>query len=747
MHSPCAVVYRFGTFQLNLATGELRKNGLKQKIQDQPLDVLVKLLEHKGEIVTREELQHTLWPADTFVSFETGLNTAIKRLREVLGDSIETPTFIGTIPKRGYRFLAAVDIVEIASPVPSNGKAYEKRARTGWNRLVLLGGIIILIFAAIGPAWYKWRRGHSGLPAQLTERQLTANPPEDPVETAAISPDGRYLAYLDQRGLFVRSVDSGETRPITLPADFPSSQIQEIRWFPEGGKLLITRISSISEGTSIWTVAVLGEAAPKRLRLQASSPAISPDGRSMVFLSGAPYDSKEMWVSGLNGEQPRKLAAAEEGQRLEGPVWSPDSQWIAYWRQQRNGANLPGTAIEIRPATGGSSKTVVSESNLPPSSLVECPGSGCLCWSPDWNLIFTVWDISDPSSGESKSSTWKVRVDSHGGSVSQKPRQSAQLADFIPWSMTSTSDGRALAVIKGRFHSDVYLGELDRKTGALQSPHRLTLDLHESFPDGWMRDNRSVLFVSNRNGDDELFKQGLNDIVPERIVSSSAGVIGSGNSLSPDGLWILYWQIARQEDTVLPLSKNLMRRPSEGGPPETVLKLPYSGARAIDFFCPLNPSSSCVLNDWEGNSLCFFVLDPLRGKGRPLGKIEVDSHWSLGWSVSPDGSRLAVVDLSHTDRIEILSLANGAWHEIAVEPGWGEYRGIAWAADGEGFFLTTSTLGDVNLVHVTMSGKVQLLMKSAHGQEMGRPRPSSDGKYLALMVRTWDSNVWLLENF
>jgi DNA-binding winged helix-turn-helix (wHTH) protein/Tol biopolymer transport system component len=746
VHSPCSVVYRFGTFQLNLATGELRKNGIKQKIQDQPLDVLVKLLEHKGEIVTREELQHTLWPADTFVSFETGLNTAIKRLREVLGDSIETPTFIGTIPKRGYRFLAAVNTVEVASPVPNNDNANEKRPRTTRNRLVLLGGIITLIFSVIGFAWYKLRRGPSDLPAQLTERQLTANPPEDPVEAAAISPDGKHLAYLDQTGLFVRSVDSGETRPIALPADFPSSQIQQIRWFPEGDKLIITRTSSISEGTSIWTAAVLGEAAPKRLHRQASSPAISPDGRSMVFLSGAPYEPKEMWVSGLDGEQPRKLAAAEEGQRFEGPVWSPDSQWIAYWRLKSKGADFAGTSIEIRPATGGPYKTVVSESNLPPSSLLDCE-EACLAWSPDWNLIFTASKASNISSEEWKNSLWKVKVDPHAGSLSQKPGQATQWADYFLGNITITSDGKVLSLNRGRLHSDVYVGALGRRSGALQTPHRLTLDIHDSFPEGWMEDNQSLIFVSNRNGKDELFKQKVNDSTPERIVSSRAGEIGSGNGLSPGGSWILYWQIARAEGTVSPVSKRLMRQPSAGGPPETVLELPYSEARAINFFCPVKPSTSCVMNEWEGNSLRFYVLDPMRGKGPLLGKIEVDKHWYFGWALSQDGSLLAVVDQTQTDRIKILSLAKGAWHEIAVEPGWGEYRSITWTADGEGFFLTTVSPGAFNLVRVTMSGKVQLLMKNAHGPWMSRPRPSLDGKYLAFMAQTLDSNVWLLENF
>jgi TolB-like protein/DNA-binding winged helix-turn-helix (wHTH) protein/Tfp pilus assembly protein PilF len=100
---------RFGVFELDQQTGELRKSGLKLGLQDQPLQVLTMLLERPGELVTREELKHRLWPDNTFVDFEQGLNAAVKRLRTTLGDSADAPRFIETLPRRGYRFIAAVD--------------------------------------------------------------------------------------------------------------------------------------------------------------------------------------------------------------------------------------------------------------------------------------------------------------------------------------------------------------------------------------------------------------------------------------------------------------------------------------------------------------------------------------------------------------------------------------------------------------------------------------------------------------
>src|ERR1700758_1776084 len=100
--------YRFGIFELDLQSGELRRNGSKLKIQEQSVQVLALLLAHPGEPVTRDELRNKLWPADTFVDFDHSINAAIKRLREVLSDEAENPRFIETLPRRGYRFIAPV---------------------------------------------------------------------------------------------------------------------------------------------------------------------------------------------------------------------------------------------------------------------------------------------------------------------------------------------------------------------------------------------------------------------------------------------------------------------------------------------------------------------------------------------------------------------------------------------------------------------------------------------------------------
>src|SRR5580692_7504228 len=108
---------RFGVFELDVRSGELRKQGRKVRLEGQPVQILICLLETPGELVTREELHKRLWPADTYVNFEHGLNAAVKRLRRALNDSADNPRFVETLPRRGYRFLAPIQAVDPAEGV------------------------------------------------------------------------------------------------------------------------------------------------------------------------------------------------------------------------------------------------------------------------------------------------------------------------------------------------------------------------------------------------------------------------------------------------------------------------------------------------------------------------------------------------------------------------------------------------------------------------------------------------------
>jgi TolB-like protein/DNA-binding winged helix-turn-helix (wHTH) protein/Tfp pilus assembly protein PilF len=170
---PSREVTRFGAFELDVRTGELRKHGHRIRLQDQPFHVLQILLAHHGEVVTREELQRQIWPCDTFVDFDRGLNNAVKRLREALGDSAESPRYVETLPKRGYRFIGTTNpspaVSEIVPEiVPNVSRAAEQtKVRTSsglWRRWIVLVPFAALL-AVIGfHAIQSWSDASSASP-------------------------------------------------------------------------------------------------------------------------------------------------------------------------------------------------------------------------------------------------------------------------------------------------------------------------------------------------------------------------------------------------------------------------------------------------------------------------------------------------------------------------------------------------------------------------------------------------------
>lgn len=152
---------RFGAFEVDSRSGEVYKHGIRLKLQDQPFQVLALLLEHSGDVVTREELRQKLWPADTFVDFDTGLNSAIRKLRDVLGDSPEVPRYIETLPRRGYRFIAQVEngdastsaaVHETLAVVPL------RQTSKVWNRsrLIIVASLIVVLIVATRFTWHSF---------------------------------------------------------------------------------------------------------------------------------------------------------------------------------------------------------------------------------------------------------------------------------------------------------------------------------------------------------------------------------------------------------------------------------------------------------------------------------------------------------------------------------------------------------------------------------------------------------------
>ena len=597
--------------------------------------------------------------------------------------------------------------------------------------VVLLGGA------------FAWRLATQHAPLSkppMSQRQLTANSAGHGVKAAAVSPDGKYLAYSDDLGLHIKLVETGEMRTLPLPPEAAATHATWLpaAWFPDGTRLL-TNLEVAGKPPSIWILSLIGDA-PRKFRDDGFAHSISPDGARIVFTAARtglgerqgehPMESGDqtIWMVGANGEAPRMLAQGDEATGFMQVVWSPDGRRIAYLKVRAVLDDFE-CALEDRDLQGGPAVVVLTGANL-------CQNPQGFWWAPDGRLIFS---LAEPSPNANDSNLWAVRLDPRTGKLEDKSARITNWVGFSFASPTGTADGKRLAFLKWNFQSNVYVAELEAGGAKLTTPRRLTLDERNDWPTAWTSDSRAVLFWSDRNGPHQIFKQNTDQETAETIVAGPDQAWMP--RMSPDGVSILYVSSPQGFGGT---SSRIMLVPSGGGAPWSVMELP----RFNNYACPRPPSDVCLVGQFteDGKKLTLSAFAPLQGKAQEVLTLDVHPGGVNNWMPSPDGSRIVFMDYNPLEgRIRLLSLKGEPERDIVVK-GWAGFNSVDWAADGKSLFVSSQSPTSSTLLRVDMEGRATPLWEQ-RGAWRTWAIAAPNGREVAIQGMTSSSNVWIIENF
>jgi Tol biopolymer transport system component/DNA-binding winged helix-turn-helix (wHTH) protein len=530
----------FGPYEADLHSGELRKDGYRIKIQVLPLRLMGVLAENSGRVVTREELRKRLWPEDTFVDFEDGLNTAVKKLREALGDETEKPRYIETVPRRGYRFIAQIEIrvndnggalpqVDIPEPMqvttdeisshpgaiapgsavpPASTKERfapavpQRRANDRIRWQVRAVSVAAGVMAAFLLWWWTPLP-----PPQVThiDHLTTTAHIDTPVKLVS---DGARLYYMERDGdhwnLMETAVSGGEGQRV----DTGTTSAMPLDFSLDFSQLLIGSFEVRGEPVRLWTIPGQG-GTPMRLGdAVANGAAFSPDGKQIAYLAGS-----GLWMMDANGSNSHLLA------NLRGSpywlAWSPDGRTLRFtvtdipgsesnslWEISRDGSNL---------------HKLLSTWTRPES---ECCGS----WSSDGRyFIFT-------GARGGRSNIWALRE--KGSWWRRSPRGPFQLSSGPdePWGGTPSRDGRHVFYYNGAWREDLKRLDLATRKFSNFGPNSHVMHVNYSHDGKWLA------YIDS--ADEGLYRSRLDG--SDRVELTGDGESISFPRWSPDGKWILF---------------------------------------------------------------------------------------------------------------------------------------------------------------------------------------------------------------
>jgi len=605
-----------------------------------------------------------------------------------------------------------------------------------WNVAATIGVLLLL------SAGFWFARPRTIVVHEFKQRQLTFNSFENAVRSGAISPDGKYLAYTDEKQLYIKLIGTGEVLRIPAPDELKGKNVRwevaaATAWFPDSARFLASAhprdldANATAEGTSTWLVSVLGRA-PRKLRDSAYAYSVSPDGSLISFgTSKGKLGDREIWLMDADGGQARKLYDTDESSTICCLIWSGDGKRIIYVK-----TDASGDTYLSRDLRGATIATLFRPE--------ETKKLRDFLWLPDGRFLYSMEE--EGSAINKACNFWAVPVDPRTGERREKPRRLTNWPDACLSQMSVTADGQRLAFLKSSSAQISYMADLaSGGTRILNLRHFPATESSDGLAD-WVADGKNVVLVSNRNGPYELYKQAVDSDEAGPILTEG---YGRDPRATPDGEWIVY--LGHGDAGGLPIERKsppLMRVSINGGPSEKLFDAKVWSLLT----CARPPSQLCVIvepND-DGKQAIISVLDPLKGRGPELARFALvpnDDSWFA--DLSADGSRIAVTS-TRAGPIDILSLHGQPVQEIEVK-GWSDLSEYSWAADGKGLYVTAGILDGKVVLYVDLLGNAHPLWSSigATGQTLTETlaRPSPDGHQLAISTWTTRGNLWMMEDF
>jgi len=711
----------FGHFQLDLVTGELRgQNGSSVRIQQQPLQVLRLLLEADGRVISRDQLRVALWPQETFVDFEHSVNTAVKKLRKALEDSVQNQKFVETVPKVGYRFLAPVEWVtetsndhpprtDVASPITDERASQLEGAKPLW----LSRSILAIAFMAAGAF---------ALLLLYRSPLLRSKAPEPSISLAvtsvgekyspSLSPDGKQLALAWNGGtglhfsIYVKLLGTEEPLRLTRQESIDFNPV----WSSDGHYIAFCRIKK--GDTGIYIVPSLGGAERKirdthweerdfdQVFWYFGRLSWSPDGKLLAFSDRtSSNEPTSIYLLSLDSLSTRRVTSPG----LPGdynPVFSPDGRTLAF-----NRGSQGVTSIYTMPVVGGQERRLITGSQF---------GWG-LAWTSDGR------DIIFGRAGWLAKFGWLWKVSARGGEPQRLQFGQEGTEPFIR--------GSRLVYARQVSNLNIWRKQLDSKRSSLPADRFLSSTAIESGPQ-YSPDGSSIAFESTRSGSYEIWmcrSDGTNLVQ----LTHFNNVTGTPR-WSPDGRQIAF-------DSRAPGNADIFVMDSQSGPPRQLTK----------------ETSADVIPSWSRDGRWIYFASARSGQwevwkmpsaGGPA--AQVTRHGGYGAFESPDGKSLYYTKYPAVSGIWRMPTSGGEETLVVagVEPeSWGY-----WAVVEKGiYYLDTTAVPAIAFFDFTSRQVTRVVeLQTRPAREATGLAASPDGRtilYTQLDALTRD--IVLVDNF